>query len=309
VGTYLTRSDVRPSRRRALTLFAAGTLAAPVLAAACNRLAPNTVAIGSKDFTEELILGEMYAQILEKHGLRIARKLNLGGTQVAMEALLRGDIDLYPEYTGTGLITELKLKPQGDAASIYRTVKSEYEHRYHLIWLDPAPMNDTQALALTQAGSAKYGVRTLSELAKAAAQLRLGAIPEFTTREDALPGLQRAYGGFQFKSVKLFDIGLKYKALETGQVDVVVAFGTDGQIAADHLVVLVDDKHFWPAYQVAPVVRRVTFERHPEIATYLNQLAPLLTDAVMRDLNYKVDGAKQEPADVAQAFLAAHQLV
>jgi len=164
-------------------------------------------------------------------------------------------------------------------------------------------------LAMTQAGSAKYSVRTLSDLSKAAPQLRLGAIPEFTTREDALPGLQRAYGGFQFKSVKLFDIGLKYKALETGQVDVVVAFGTDGQIAADHLVVLIDDKHFWPAYQVAPVVRRAALERHPEIATYLNKLAPLLTDAVMRDLNYKVDGGKQEPADVALTFLAAHQLV
>jgi osmoprotectant transport system substrate-binding protein len=105
----------------------------------------------------------------------------------------------------------------------------------------------------------------------------------------------------------LFDIGLKYKALETGQVDAVVAFGTDGQIAADHLVVLVDDKHFWPAYQVAPVVRRDSLERHPEIATYLNKLAPLLTDPVMRDLNYKVDGAKQEPADVARDFLAKHK--
>src|ERR1700688_231370 len=205
-----------------LALLAAGTLGASALVAGCNRPATNAVAIGSKDFTEELILGEMYAQILEKHGLAVSRKLNLGGTQVAMEALLRGDIDLYPEYTGTGLITELKLKPRGDAGSIYRTVKSEYERRYHLIWLDPAPMNETQALAMTQAGSAKYGVRTLSDLAKAAPQLRLGAIPEFTTREDALPGLQHADGRFQFKSVKLFDIGLKYKALETGQVDVVV---------------------------------------------------------------------------------------
>ncbi len=309
MGTHLTRSDTRVTRREALALLAAGTLGAPALVAGCNRPVTNAVAIGSKDFTEELILGEMYAQILEKHGLAVSRKLNLGGTQVAMEALLRGDIDLYPEYTGTGLITELKLKPRGDAASIYRTVKNEYEHRYHLIWLDPAPMNDSQALAMTQAGSAKYGVRTLSDLAKAAPQLRLGAIPEFTTREDALPGLQRAYGGFQFKSVKLFDIGLKYKALETGQVDVVVAFGTDGQIAADHLILLTDDKHFWPAYQVAPVVRRATLERHPEIATSLNKLAPLLTDVVMRDLNYQVDGAKQEPADVAQAFLAAHHLV
>jgi osmoprotectant transport system substrate-binding protein len=296
------------TRRGALALLGSAPLG--VLAATgCNRSPANGVAVGSKDFTEELILGEMYAQILEKQGLQVTRKLNLGGTQVAMQALQRGDIDLYPEYTGTALITELKLSPSGDAASIYRTVKSEYMRRYELVWLDPAPMNDTQALAMTRAGSEKYHVRTLSELAKAAPQLRLGAIPEFTTREDALPGLQRAYGGFQFKSVKLFDIGLKYKALESGQVDVVVAFGTDGQIAKADLVVLTDDKHFWPAYQVAPVARRATLEKHPEIATSLNKLAPLLTDAVMRDLNYKVDGDKQEPADVAHAFLAAQKLV
>jgi osmoprotectant transport system substrate-binding protein len=290
-------------RRHALALVGAG------LFAGCARSNGSTIAIGSKDFTEELILGEMYAQLLEARGLGVARKLNLGGTQVAMGALRRGDIDLYPEYTGTALITELKLAPHGDAATIYRTVRDEYLRRYDLVWLQPAPMNDTQALAMTQAGSDRYRVRTLSELAAAAPQLRLGAIPEFTTRADALPGLQRAYGGFQFKSVKLFDIGLKYKALETGQVDVVVAFGTDGQIAADRLVILRDDKHFWPAYQVAPVVRRSSLDRHPEIATVLNRLAPLLTDSVMRTLNEAVDGAKAEPSDVAHGFLATHHLV
>jgi osmoprotectant transport system substrate-binding protein len=284
-------------------------LGSSLLAAGCARSNPNAVAIGSKDFTEELILGEMYAQLLEKHGLTVARKLNLGGTQVAMEALERGDIDLYPEYTGTALITILKRKATGDGQAIYATVKSEYARRYGLVWLNEAPMNDTQALAMTQAASATYGVRTLGQLAVAAPKLRLGAIPEFTTREDALPGLQRAYGGFHFKEIRLFDIGLKYKALESGDVDVVVAFGTDGQIAADRLVLLEDDKHFWPAYHVAPVVRRATLDRHPEIATYLNKLAPLLTDAVMRGLNEQVDGEKAEPADVAQSFLRAHGLI
>jgi osmoprotectant transport system substrate-binding protein len=154
------------TRRRALTLLTAGTFG-PALAAGCARRDATAVAIGSKDFTEELILGEMYAQLLEKHGLAVSRKLNLGGTQVAMEALLRGDLDMYPEYTGTALITELKLKPHSDAALIYRTVKKEYERRYHLVWLDPAPMNDTQALAMTQAGAAKYHIRTLSDLANA----------------------------------------------------------------------------------------------------------------------------------------------
>lgn len=267
------------------------------------------VAVGSKDFTEELVLGEMYAQVLEHRGLQVERKLNLGGTQVAMAALQRGDIDLYPEYTGTALITVLKAPVQGDAAAVYAKVKAAYARDYALTWLAPAPMNDTQALATTQDVARKYGLRTLSDVSRAAPKLRLGAIPEFTKRDDGLPGLQRVYGGFQFAQVRLFDIGLKYAALLRGQVDVVVAFGTDGQIVADKLVVFEDDKHFWPAYHVAPVVRAATLKRLPQIGPALDGLAPLLTDDVMRTLNYAVDGAKREPADVARDFLTAHKLV
>jgi osmoprotectant transport system substrate-binding protein len=292
------------TRARALALLTAATLAG------CGGGNSGTnVAIGSKDFTEELILGEMYAQLLEKQGLKVDRKLNLGGTQVAMEALRRGDIDLYPEYTGTALITVLKLHPMGDAAAMYDAVKSAYKRDYQLTWLDAAPMNDTQALATTLAITARYKLHTLSDLSTAAPHLRLGAIPEFTKREDGLPGLQRVYGGFKFEEVRLFDIGLKYKALLSGQVDVVVAFGTDGQIVADKLVVFGDDKHFWPSYQVAPVVRDATLARLPQIAPALNALAPLLTDDAMRALNYQVDGKKREPEDVAREFLAAHKLV
>jgi osmoprotectant transport system substrate-binding protein len=193
--------------------------------------------------------------------------------------------------------------------AVYAKVKAAYAHDYALEWLAPAPMNDTQALATTSAIAQRYGIRTLSELSRAAPQLRLGAIPEFTKRADGLPGLQRVYGGFQFKEVRLFDIGLKYEALLHGQVDVVVAFGTDGQILADKLVVFVDDKHFWPAYHVAPVVRAATLQRLPQIRPALDALAPLLTDGVMRTLNYAVDGLKREPADLAHEFLAAHKLV
>ncbi|MBD5654169.1 MAG: quaternary ammonium transporter, partial [Candidatus Eremiobacteraeota bacterium] len=263
------------TRRTALALLGATALAG------CQHATGPALSVGSKDFTEELILGEMYAQVLEKHGFAITRKLDLGGTQVAMEALQRGDIDLYPEYTGTALITELKGHPGQDARANYETVKSAYATRFGLVWLEPAPFNDTQALATTQATATKYALKTLSDLSKAAPQLRLGAIPEFTKREDALPGLQKAYGGFAFKDIKLFDIGLKYKALESGQVDVVVAFGTDGQIDVDRLYVFVDDKHFWPSYQAAPVVRKAALEKYPALATSLNAVAPLLTDAVM----------------------------
>jgi osmoprotectant transport system substrate-binding protein len=267
------------------------------------------VSVGAKNFTEELILGEIYAQVLEAHGLTVARKLNLGGTDIAMEALRRGEIDLYPEYTGTALLTQLKREPIADGKKIYAIVKAAYEKDYGLTWLDPAPANNTQALATTAAIAAKYNLRTLSELAVAAPQLRLGAIPEFLKRKDGLPGLQAAYGGFRFKQTRLIDIGLKYKALLIGDVDVVVAFGTDGEILGEHLTVFTDDKHFWPAYNVAPVVRDQTLKTYPAIATHLNAVAPLLTDNEMRTLNDQVEGSqKREAGDVARDFIKTHGL-
>ena len=290
--------------RRAALLGLAGLALAP---AACAP-APDVKA-GSKNFTEELILGEMYAQLLEHAGLRVRRRLDLGSTQVAMGALARGDIDLYPEYTGTALLVVLKHPPMSDRRAVFELVKAEYAQRYDLVWLNPAPMNDTQALATTRATSEKMGLRTLSDCARLAPKLRLGAPHEFLERPDGLPGLKKAYGGFAFASVVPVDIGLKYKALVDGDVDVVVAFGTDGQIDADHLVVLDDDRHFFPPYAVAPVVRRSALAAHPDIAGTLNEVAPLLTDATMRQLNGRVDGQKLEPADVARTFLSQAKLV
>jgi osmoprotectant transport system substrate-binding protein len=267
------------------------------------------VSVGSKNFSEALVIGNMYALALQHAGLAVTPKLDLGGTQVAMAALRRGDIDLYPEYTGTALINVLGAPPSGDRAATYARVKSYYERHFDLIWLDAAPMNNTQALASTRATAQKYQLKTLGDVSRAAPMLRLGAIPEFTKREDGLPGLQRAYGGFVFKSISLFDIGLKYRALEAGDVDVVVAFGTDGQIEADRLTVFEDDKHVWPVYAVAPVVRAQTLGRYPVIAPVLNRIAPLLTDDTMRRLNEQVDGEKREPADVARDFLTSRSLL
>jgi len=282
----------------------AGIAALPLALEACaHRGQDRAIAVGSKNFTEELIVGEMYAQLLEHAGYSVQRKLNLGGVAVAMAAMQRGDIDLYPEYTGTALLTVLKQPPLHREAAVYDAVKKAYAAQYKMAWLDPAPMNDTQALATTRQVSQKYGLRTLSQLAAIAPQLRFGAIAEFVSRPDALPGLKKYYGGFDFKSVRIFDIGLKYQALLRGDVDVVVAFGTDGQIDAYHLVVLEDDKHFWPPYHIAPVVRDEALERWPKIAPVLNALAPHLTDEAVRRLNWEVDGSKREPADVARDFM------
>ena len=290
------------NRARALGLLGAAPLAG------CG-LDRDTTKVGSKNFTESLLLGELYAQLLEKSGLHVRRRLDLGGTDIAMEALHRDEIDLYPEYTGTALVVVLKAPLHGDAAQTFRYVKQRYAADYGLTWLDPAPMNNTEALATTEAIAARMGLRTLSDVAAKAPQLRLGAVPEFVKRPDGLPGLKRAYGGFDFKDVRLVDFGLKYKALLDGDVDIVVAFGTDGAIVADDLVVMRDDKHLFPPYQVAPVVRTDTLRARPSIATVLNRVAPLLTDRTMQTLNNQIDGpAKREPDDVAAEFIKQHGL-
>ncbi len=290
------------NRASVLALLAAAPLAG------CG-LDHDTTKIGSKNFTESLLLGELYAQLLENGGLHVRRRLDLGGTDIAMEALRRGEIDLYPEYTGTALLVVLKAGLRGDPAQTFAYVKQQYAARYGLTWLAPAPMNNTEALATTAAVAERYGLRTLSDVAAKAPQLRLGAVPEFVSRPDGLPGLKRVYGGFAFKEVRLVDFGLKYKALIDGDVDIVVAFGTDGAILADRLVVMRDDKQLFPPYNVAPVVRTATLAARPAIATILNRVAPLLTDPVMQGLNEQIDGpAKQEPADVAAAFIKQHGL-
>jgi osmoprotectant transport system substrate-binding protein len=291
------------SRARVLALIAAAPLAV-----SCGG-GGDAVKVGSKNFTEELILGELYAQSLEHAGLRVTRKLNLGTTDIAMAALNRGEIDLYPEYTGTALLNVLHVAPESDPKRAYQTVKYEYESKFGLVWLDPAPMNDTQALATTRAVAGRFALGKLSDLAAKANELRLGAVPEFLTRADGLPGLQKRYGGFTFKQIKTVDNGLKYQALEHGDVDVIIAFSTEGQLKADSLVVLEDDKHLFPSYAVAPVVRKVALDANSGIAAALNKVSPLLDNDVMQNLNLQVDGPqKREPADVARDFLKQHGL-
>lgn len=276
-----------------------------VLAIACSRGAnpSDPIRVGSKDFTEQLILGEMYAQVLEHNGFKVERKLNLGGTPVAQASLLRGEIDLYPEYTGTGLLTVLKQPVAENPEQVYQTVAQGYQQQFNLVWLHPAPMNNTQALVMTQAGAKQRGIQTISDLIAQASQLTLVGPPEFQAREDGLPGLQRVYGPFQFRQFLAIDPGLRYQALQQGKADVAVGFATDGEINAFDLVVLEDDQKLFPPYQVAPVVRQQTLATHAQLSQVLNALAPKLTNPVMQQLNYEVSGKQREPAAVAQAFL------
>lgn len=298
--------------RQVLRTFALGLVVVAMAAACGSRTAPQvTLKVGSKDFTEEFILGEMYALLLEDAGFKVERKFNLGGTPVAHEALVKGEIDLYPEYTSTGLMTVLKQSPIQDPGAVLEAVRKGYKEKFNLEWLTPASFNNTQALATTREVSEKYGIKTYSDLAAKAGELRLGGPAEFAEREDGIKGLQRAYGGFQFKEFRQLGTGsLRYEALKNGQVDVVVAFGTDGQISGMGLVLLKDDKAFYPPYQAAPVVRSDVLAKNPKIAEALNKLAPLLTEEVMAGLNWKVDGPeKQEFAAVARAFLQEKGLI
>ncbi len=286
-------------------------LALTVFVSACGGAtgAGAPIKVGSKDFTEQFILGNMYALLLENAGFKVERKLNLGGTPVLQQALQSGEVDVYPEYTGTGLLTVLKLPSNSDQKQVFDTVSKEYKDRFNLVWLDPAPMNNTQALAMTREGAAKYGIRTISDMAAKASELSMIGPPEFESREDGLPGIQKAYGNFKLKRYIPVDPGLRYKGLTEGQADVAVAFGTDGEISAFNLVVLEDDRKLFPPYQVAPVVRQQVLDANPKLRDALNVLAPKLTDEVMRRLNNEVSGNKREPADVARDFLVQQGLI
>ena len=276
--------------------------------AACGRESP-TIRVASKDFTEQFIIGEMYALLLEDAGFKVERKLNLGGTPVSHAAITTDQIDIYPEYTGTALLTVLKLPVSGDRQEVYDTVSKEYGEQVDLAWLEPSPMNNTQALAMTGEGSERYGITTISDMVAQAGQLTMIGPPEFEEREDGLPGLKQAYGDFQLKRYIPVDPGLRYQGLVEGDADVVVAFGTDGEIAAYDLVVLEDDKGLFPPYQVAPVVRQEILDASPEVAEALNKLASKLTDDNMRRLNFEVSGKQREPADVAKEFLVQEGLI
>ncbi|MGK7911060.1 MAG: glycine betaine ABC transporter substrate-binding protein [Synechococcus sp.] len=270
---------------------------------------PAVIRVGSKDFTEQFIIGEMYALVLEENGFEVERKLNLGGTPVAHAGLQNDEIDLYPEYTGTALLTVLELPSSSEREAVFSTVSEEYLSQFDLVWLDPAPMNNTQALAVTQEVAKQYELETISDMAAIANQLVMVGPPEFELREDGLPGLQAAYGDFELESYKGVDPGLRYISLSNGEADIAVAFGTDGEISAFNLVVLEDDRNLFPPYQVAPVVRQEIVDNYPELVDALNELAPLLTDRTMRTLNSDVSGKELEPEVVARRFLMAEGLL
>ena len=261
-----------------------------------------TIAIGSKDFTEQIIINEMAGLLLEDAGYEVERNLNLGGTAVVHQALVSGEIDLYVEYTGTGLTAILQLPVETDPQAVYDTVKQEYESQFEATWLEPWGFNNTYALAMRRAQAEELGITTISDLTDHAADLTFGATQEFLTRPDGLPGLTEAYG-LEFSEERGMDPGITYQALAEEQVDIISAFATDGRIPALDLVILEDDQSFFPPYFAAPVVRQEILDQDPAVADVLNQLAGQIDDQTMADLNLQVDEGGMEPAEVARQFL------
>lgn len=259
------------------------------------------IKIGSKDFTENLILAEIYALALEDNGYKVERVFNLASS-VVHTTLVSGDIDLYPEYTGTGLLSVLKLPLETDPQKVYDTVKSEYEKQFKLIWLDYAQANDGQGLVITTKASEEYGIKTISDLQKNADKLRFASQGEFDTREDGIPALTAKYGDFNWKSSKVYDNGLKYEVLKNDEADVAVAYTTEGQLVDDTFTLLEDDKYVWPPYNIAPVVRKEVLDANPDIADILNSIDANIDTKTITSLNAKVDVDKQEYEDVAKEY-------
>lgn len=263
------------------------------------------VKIGSKNFTEQFVVAEIYAQAMEKAGVEVERRLNLGATLVAHTALTNGEIDLYPEYTGTALAAVVKGDLSGSADKIYGEVKGYYEKNLKLTLLEPTKINNGYAIITLPETAEKFKLKTLTDLGPVSKDLTFGAEAGFGERKDGLPGLKQVYG-IEFKEFKIFaKLGIRYSALTNKDLDVSYGFATDWQISENKLVVLADDKNLFPPYYLVPVVRQDTLAKNPKIAEVLNKISPLLNNENMRELNAKVDRDKEEPADVAEEFLKA----
>ena len=262
------------------------------------------IVIGSKDFSENILLGEIFSQLIEaKTDIKVERKLNLGGTFVCFEAIKNGQIDIYPEYTGTGLTAQLKMDVIGEPDEAYRVVAEEFNKQFDIKWLSPLGFNNTYTLAVNDKVYQQYGVETFSDLAKISENLVFGAEHEFFDRQDGYEGLVEKYS-LKFRGEpKKMNVSLKYQAIGNGDMDVTDAFATDGAIKQYNLKVLTDDLGFFPPYYAAPIIRNATLERYPELEDVLNTLANTIDDATMTELNYKVDVEGKNVATVAKEFL------
>ena len=264
----------------------------------------NRIVIGSKNFTEQLILGELLAQQLEhKTGRAVERRFYLAGTYICQQALLAGRIDMYVEYTGTALTAILKEKPSSNHQEVYGRVQQEYARRFRLAVGDPLGFDNTFAIVVRGEDARRLNLRTISEAAKYAPRWRAGFGYEFMERPDGYDGLVRTYGLRFATPARIMDLGLLYRALKEKEVDIVAGSATDGLISALEFVVLEDDRHYFPPYDAVPIVRERVLQEHPEVKSALAALAGKITEEDMRRMNYAVDGEHRDAKQVVAEFL------
>ncbi|MDD3186705.1 MAG: glycine betaine ABC transporter substrate-binding protein [Anaerostipes sp.] len=267
-----------------------------------------SIAIGSKDFTEQIVLCNLYADVIEaKTDIHVDRRENLGGSEVCYEAVKKGEIDMYMEYTGTAYMNIMKEKTTSDMNKVYREMKSYFADE-DLSLLDQTQFNNTYTLAVTKKLAKQYHLENISDLKGVASKLKTGTTLEFLNRADGLPGLCKNYN-LKFSDSIGVDGSPRYTALENGKVDVVDAFATDGLLKKFKLVVLKDDKNYFPPYYAVPVLRDDTLKKYPELKKVINDLSKILTDDVMSELNYQVDELGKEPKDVSKAFLKKQGII
>ncbi len=269
----------------------------------------NTIVVGSKNFMENRLLAEMFAQLIETHtNLLVERRLGLAGTHVCFEALRTGGIDLYPEYTGTGLVTILGQPPMGEANTVLNRVRAEFLERWNLWWLAPLGFDNSYALALPRKQAQALGLRSISDLVPVASSMKAGLGFEFIERADGLPGLAQHYG-LHFKSVVGMQQTLKYQAAAKGDIDLLDVYTTDGRLAVYDFVVLEDDRHFFPPYEAAALVRGETLEQHPKLGRVISLLAHALNAKQMRAFNLRIQEQGVPVAQAAREALQHLQLV
>jgi len=286
------------------TIRTISTLIAAVVLTACGPPRANRIVVGCKDFTEQLILGEMLAQQIEnKTHLPVERRFYLAGTYIAHQAILGGRIDIYPEYTGTALTAILKENPEVDRELVYKRVKEDYGRQFNLAVGPPLGFNDTFAIIIRGEDARRLNLRTISQAAQYTPHWRTGFGYEFMERPDGYQGLVRTYNLKFAEPPRIMALGLLTRALKEKQVDLIAGNNTDGLIPALDLVVLEDDRHYFPPYEAVPIMREQMIERHPEVKAAVEELGGKISDDDMRQLNYAVDGQQRDAKQVVREFL------
>jgi osmoprotectant transport system substrate-binding protein len=306
--TYCAIALFETRRRSSVFLLVLSVL---IFLSACSPSPRNDrIVVGSKNFTESLVLGELIAQEIEAHSqLKVERRFYLAGTYICQQAMLAGRIDIYPEYTGTALTAILKQQVGGDKQEVYERVKREYENHFGLTLGPPFGFNDSFALEIRGEDARRLGLKTLSQAAAYAPQWRAGFGYEFMERPDGYAGLAAAYGLHFAAPPRVMDLGLLAPALKARQIDIAAGNTTDGLVPALDLFVLEDDRHYFPPYEAVAVIRQQTLQQHPQVVQAVANLAGKISDQEMQKLNYALDGQHRDVKDVAQEFLRSKGLL